>query len=61
MKETKESAMTIFRHTNGKLYTLEMVKRRMYTEAPRLCATALYHSEVLKNPKMKNFAAVSEK
>jgi hypothetical protein len=31
--------MTIFRHTNGKLYTLELVKRRMYTEAPQLVAT----------------------
>jgi hypothetical protein len=53
--------MTIFRHKNGKLYTLEMVKRRMFTEAPRLCATPYLHNTVIKKPKIAEFIAVSEK
>jgi len=53
--------MTIFRHKNGKLYTLEMVKRRMYTEAPRLIATPYLHDEQIKRPKIKDFEPVSEK
>lgn len=53
--------MTIFRHANGKLYTLEMVKRRMYTEGPWLCATPYLHNEKIKKPKLEDFIAVSEK
>jgi hypothetical protein len=53
--------MTIFRHTNGKLYTLELVRRRMYTEAPQLVATPYRHSESVKRPKMVNFTAIAEK
>jgi hypothetical protein len=53
--------MTIFRHKNGKLYTLEMVKRRMYTEAPWLCATPYLHNEAMKRPKLKDFVIVSVK
>lgn len=53
--------MTIFRHKNGKLYKLEMVKRRMFTEAPWLCATPLYHNTQIKKPKLEHFMAVSEK
>jgi hypothetical protein len=52
--------MTIFRHTNGKLYTLELVKRRMYTEAPQLVATPYRHSEPVKRPVMKHFTAIAE-
>lgn len=52
--------MTIFRHINGKLYTLEMVKRRMYTEAPWLCATPYRHAEPVKRPKMNDFTAIAE-
>jgi hypothetical protein len=52
--------MTIFRHIqNGKLYTIEMVKRRMYTEAPRPVATPFLHNETLKNVKMEQFVAVA--
>ena len=53
--------MTIFRYTNGKLYTLEMVKRRMYTEAPQLVATPYRHDTSVKRPKMKNFTAIAER
>lgn len=53
--------MTIFRHKNGKLYTLEMVKRRMYTEAPWLCATPYLHNEQIRRPKISDFSAVSYK
>ena len=54
--------MTIFRNVkNGKLYTLEMVKRRMYTEGPWLCATPYLHNEQIKKPKMNSFVAVSYK
>ena len=53
--------MTIFRHKNGKLYTLEMVKRRMYTEGPWLCATPYLHSVAIKTPKLIDFVPVSEK
>jgi hypothetical protein len=53
--------MTIFRYTNGKLYTLELVRRRMYTEAPQLVATPYRHSEPVKRPKMVNFTAIAEK
>ena len=53
--------MTIFRHINGKLYTLEMVKRRMFTEGPWLCATPYLHNEQIKKPKMDSFVAVSYK
>ena len=53
--------MTIFRNVkNGKLYTLEMVKRRMYTEGPWLCATPYLHNEQIKKPKMNSFVAVAE-
>jgi hypothetical protein len=52
--------MTIFRHTNGKLYTLELIKRRMYTEAPQLVATPYRHNEHLKHPVMKYFTAIAE-
>lgn len=52
--------MTIFRHKNGRLYTLEMVKRRMYTEAPWLCATPYRHAEPVKRPKMNDFTAIAE-
>ncbi len=52
--------MTIFRNIkNGKLYTIEMVKRRMYTEAPFPVATHYLHDEVIKNAKLKNFVAVA--
>jgi hypothetical protein len=53
--------MTIFRHINGKLYTLELVKRRMFTEAPWLCATPYLHTETVKRPLMSQFVAVSFK
>lgn len=52
--------MTIFRHTNGKLYMLELVKRRMYTEAPWLCATPYRHTKQIKRPVMKDFTAIAE-
>ena len=52
--------MTIFRHKNGKLYTLEMVKRRMYTEAPWLCATPYRHTEQIRRPKVADFTAIAE-
>jgi hypothetical protein len=52
--------MTIFRHKNGKLYTLEMVKRPRYIEKPWLCATAYRHNEQIKRPKMKDFTPVAE-
>lgn len=55
-----EATMTIFRHANGKLYTLELVKRRMYTEAPQLVATPYHHSEPVKRPIMKHFTAIAE-
>lgn len=52
--------MTIFRHKkNGKLYTIEMVKRRMYTEAPQPVATPFNHKETLKKVKLSDFIAVS--
>lgn len=54
-------AMTIFRHNNGKLYTLEMVKRIRYTEAPWLYATPFNHKEAVKRPKITDFIAVSYK
>jgi hypothetical protein len=54
-------AMTIFRHSNGKLYTLELVKRRMFTEAPWLCAAPYLHTETVKRPLMAQFVAVSFK
>lgn len=53
--------MTIFRYKNGKLYTLEMVKRRMFTEAPWLCATPYRHSKQIKRPKFNDFTAIAEK
>jgi len=56
-----EVGMTIFRHVNGKLYTLELVKRRMFTEAPWLCATPYLHTEIVKRPLMSQFVAVSFK
>jgi len=49
--------MTIFRHKNGKLYTLEMCKRPVY----RLCATPYFHSEQIKRPKMADFTAIAER
>lgn len=52
--------MTIFRHKNGKLYTLEMVKRRMYTEAPWLFATPYRHNDQIKRPKGTDFTAIAE-
>jgi hypothetical protein len=53
--------MTIFRNIkNGKLYTLEMVKRPRYTEASWLCATPYRHNEQIKRPKMDQFVAVAE-
>ena len=52
--------MTIFRHRNGRLYTLEMVKRRMYTEAPQLVATPYRHSEPVRRPKLADFTAIAE-
>ena len=51
--------MTIFRHKNGKLYTLEMVKRRMYTEGPWLCATPYLHKEIIKRPRITDFVKVA--
>jgi hypothetical protein len=51
--------MTIFRHKNGKLYTLELVKRRMYTEAPWLFATPYRHNQEVKRPNMKDFVVVA--
>lgn len=36
--------MKIFRHKNGLLYTLEIVNRRMYTEAPWLYAKPYLHN-----------------
>ena len=53
--------MTIFRHINGKLYTLEMVKRPMYTEAAQLVATPYRHNESVKRPEMVNFTAIAER
>jgi hypothetical protein len=53
--------MTIFRHKNGKLYTLEMVKRPRYTEAPQLVATPYLHKEIVKRPKRADFTAIAEK
>lgn len=63
--------MTIFRHKNGLLYTIEMVKRRMYTEAPWIHAKPYLHDVDLNrfsrngNPKntlsMKEFVKVSVK
>lgn len=35
--------MTIFRHKNGLLYTIEMVKRKMYTERPWIHAKPYLH------------------
>lgn len=52
--------MTIFRHKNGKLYTLEMVKRRMYTEAPWLCATPYRHNDLIKHAKITDFTSIAE-
>ena len=51
--------MTIFRHKNGNLYTLELVKRRMYTEAPQLHATPYLHSIEVKKPKLNDFTAIA--
>ena len=52
--------MTIFRHKNGKLYTLELVKRRMMIETPWLCANPYRHNENIKRPKMNGFTAIAE-
>ena len=51
--------MTIFRYTNGLLYTLEMVRRRQYTEAPQLVATPYKHSVEVKNPRREDFTAIA--
>lgn len=51
--------MTIFRHKNGKLYTIEMVKRRMFTESPWLCATPYRHDEQIKHPTMIDFVTIA--
>jgi hypothetical protein len=51
--------MTLFRHINGLLYKLEMVRRRHYTEAPRLVATPYKHQTEIKNPRMEDFTAVT--
>jgi hypothetical protein len=51
--------MTLFRHLNGLLYKLEMVRRPRYTEAPRLVATPYKHQTEIKNPCMKDFSAVA--
>lgn len=52
--------MTIFRNIkNGKLYTIEMVKRRMYTEQPYPVATPFGHNVTLKKVCMSEFVAVA--
>lgn len=51
--------MTLFRHTNGLLYTLAMVRRRMYTEGPKLQATPYRHSREIKNPKQEDFTPIA--
>jgi hypothetical protein len=51
--------MTIFRHKNGKLYTLELVKRSKYTEAPWLCATPYHHNVTIRKPSMEDFTAIA--
>jgi hypothetical protein len=53
--------MTLFRHTNGLLYTLEMVRRPRYTEASRLVATPYKHQIEIKNPCMQDFIAVAHR
>lgn len=53
--------MTIYKHKNKKLYTLEMVRRRMYTKGPRLVATPYKHNIEILKPKILDFVAVSEK
>jgi hypothetical protein len=52
--------MTLFRHKNGKLYILEMVKRRMYTEIAQLVAIPFRHNEDIKKPKIEDFAAIAD-
>lgn len=52
--------MTIFRHKNGKLYTLEMVRLIRYTCGPQLVATPYRHTEPVKRPKMSHFTAIAE-
>lgn len=52
--------MTIFRHKNGKLYTIEMVKRRMFTESPWPYATPYRHDEQIKRPVITHFIAIAE-
>ena len=59
--QVQDFIMTIFRHINGKLYTLEMVKRRMFTEAPWLCATPYHHAEQIKRPVMSDFIAIASR
>lgn len=63
--------MKIFRHKNGLLYTLEVVKRRAYTEAPWIHAKPYLHGVELNrfnrkgDPKNKlslgEFTVVAEK
>lgn len=56
--------MTIFRHKNGLLYTIEMVKRRMYTETPWIHAKPYLHDMELnrfdRNGNPKNTLDMSE-
>jgi hypothetical protein len=53
--------MTIYRHKNKKLYTLEMVRRRMYTEGPQLVAFPYKHNVEILKPRILDFVVVSEK
>lgn len=53
--------MTIFRHKNGKLYTIEMVRRRGWIEKARPVATPYRHNVEIKNPKIEDFVPVSSK
>lgn len=53
--------MTIFRHKkNGKLYTIEMVRRRRrITDGGGVEATPFNHNVTLRNVKLDDFVAVS--
>lgn len=52
--------MTIFRHKkNGKLYTIEMVRRRGGGDGGGVEATPFNHNVTLRNVKLDDFVAVS--
>jgi hypothetical protein len=51
--------MTLFRHKNGKLYTLEMVRRRLWLESPKLVATPYRHTLQIKKANVKDFVPVA--